>query len=184
MWSNPFLDFNNFTDRLTYQKSAHSSRWKFVVANFSEPLSFRRDKVGVSRWRYSKRLGSTGYYRRKGDTIWIKNGKCSFPVKLSILRGFASGWLNLNPIFFCASVSKRTQKRVAVFRVLPVASQEFQTPFCDLFLSLSSTYLTRTRNLWFELTRTWGSDALNWWRRRLEYSPFSLFNVGHKITRY
>lgn len=30
------------------------------MAKFSEPLSFRSDKIGVPRRRYSKRLGSTG----------------------------------------------------------------------------------------------------------------------------
>ena len=30
------------------------------MAKISEPLSFRRDKIGVPRRRYSKRLGSIG----------------------------------------------------------------------------------------------------------------------------
>ena len=34
--------------------------WQFVMAKISEPLSFRRDKIGVPRRRYSKRLGSIG----------------------------------------------------------------------------------------------------------------------------
>ena len=108
------------------------------------------------------------------DGLIKRKAKCSFTafLKLSIWALQVDG--QIRTLSFWASVSKRTQKWVAVFLL------RFQSPLCDLLLNFSSIYLTQACNMRIEVTRSWGREALNWRGHRLKYSPFSLFNVGQK----
>ena len=60
---------------------------------------------------------------------------------------------------------------------VPPASQRFKSSSRNLFLNLSSTLFDPSPQL-----EVWGLDTLDWRGHRLEYSPFSLFNVEQKTT--
>ena len=143
-------------------------------SGYLDPVT-RRDKFDVSRRWYSKRLGSTGE-RRCVSRIWIRSGKRSFTFLEPSIWGFASGWHKLEPYFFWRCLSRKIGCCVLL------ASQGFQSPFCDLCLSFSST---RACNLRLETWDLGLEVVMHYWTDEavdLSIRPFH-YQRRAKITK-